>query len=162
MTSKKRKKTKKGIIITLDRFKIAQIVLFFLISLSWTFILGVLTGRGYFDKYLDFFREERSNHHEKDNLAKNLIKKPLSVENSSSQEKYIFQVAAFRDKKKAIKVKDALKEYGFDSKITPIKTKEHTWYKVYVYLIGSIDKEIRLREKLKLLGLGKPVVVDKE
>ncbi len=185
MASRKRKKTKKDITITLNRFRIVQIVLFFLISLSWTFILGVLTGRGYFDKYLNFFRRERSVHsyEKKDkvikksiesedleflkNFTEDQLKKKSKAESkkgseSFSQEKYIFQVAAFRDRKKAIEIKNALKRYGFDSKIIPTKIKGYTWYRVHVYLTGSIDKEVKLREKLKLLGLGKPVAVEKE
>ncbi len=171
----KKKKKNKEFTITLNWIKITHICLFFLIALSWTFVLGVLIGRGYFDRYLYFFKrtdkKERTYKELDVSINPSELRFYRNVENvknknklsfsSSAPKTFVFQVASFKYKDKAERIKNLLQKNGFDSKVVSKKVENETWYRVYVYFSGSFDKEIKFRDKLKKLGLGKPVVVER-
>ncbi len=182
MASKKSKKKKKKttITITISRAKIIQLCIFFLIAMCWSFILGVLTGRGYLDKYLKIFIKNKDtvksirpkDKNDKDmeplinpgdlQFYKGIKDKNIQTTlKKQSPQRYVFQVAAFKNRKKAEEIMNKLKGFGFNAKVISKKIKNTRWYKVYVHFSGPIEKEIRLRKRLKELGLGKPVIIEK-
>lgn len=209
--AKSKKNTPRKFDFSLSLAGLLSCVVFVGLALIWSFILGVIVGRGYHPQSLVLDSQKKitagKKQEKKQKIRESEVLKPEDLEfyeslshpkesaardsgaisGSSSKgegkdsqvsgekpEKrlkkkqnllrylYTYQVAAFRDKNKALRLKKRINRAGLNCRLKRIYKNNKIWNRIFVTFKGRPQETRLIKEKLAHLGIENPFLKDKE
>lgn len=209
--AKSKKNTPRKFNFSLSLAGLLSSVVFVGLALIWSFILGVIVGRGYHPQSLVLDSQKKSTaekkQEKKQKIRESEVLKPEELEfyevlshpeekaardsgaicrfSSKGEEKdsrvssekpeerlekkqnvlrylYTYQVAAFRDKKKALSLKKRINRTGLNCRLKKVHKNNKIWHRIFVTFKGRPQETRLIKEKLAHLGIENPFLKDKE
>lgn len=87
---------------------------------------------------------------------------PNTIDPEQMVYNYVYQVASFKDKEAAARFNEKVKGLGLDARIDKAESSGSTWYRVNVHFQGKPEDTRGMKDKLKTLGVDKPIMRAKD